>query len=160
MSGSHIGKTLYVATAAPATNNAAGFEALSWVKVEGLQSLPQLGVSHANIDVPDLQTGFTSGVKGAGTGNDSQMAFRMVDSDTGQGNLRTAANAGGDAGTISVKIVKGSGANQAPVNGDPVQYATGYAHSYLENQGTETTFEGFTVNFKQGAPTVDATQPA
>jgi hypothetical protein len=160
MSGSHIGKTIFVSAAAPATNNAAGFAALTWTKVNGLQSAPQLGVSHANIDVPDLQTGFVSGVKGAGTGNDSTAAFRMVPADAGQVIVRTAANAGGDAGTLSIKIVKGSGAAQAPVTGDPVQYATGYAHSYIENQPTDTTFEGFSVNFKQAAVTVDATQPA
>lgn len=160
MTGSHIGKTIYVATAAPATNNAAGFEALTWVKVNGVQVLPQLGVSHSNIDVPDLQTGFTSGLKGAGSGNDSTASFRLVAGDTGQGNVRTAANSGGTGGTMSVKIVKGSGTDQAPVSGDPVQYAQGYVHSYVEIQGDNSTHEGFSVNFKQNGLTVDATEPA
>jgi hypothetical protein len=158
--GSHIGKTIYVAAAAPATNNAAGFEALSWTKVEGVQTLPQLGVSHSNIDVPDLQTGFTAGIKGAGTGNDSTATFRDVDGDAGQALVRTTANAGGTLGTISIKIVKGSGTDQAPASGDPVQYAHGYVHSYVEVQGDNSTHEGFTVNFKQNAVTVDATEPA
>ena len=160
MTGSHIGKTIYVSAALPATNNAAGFAALTWTKVEGVQALPQLGVTHAAIDVPDLQSGFTSGVKGAGTGNDSTMTFRFVDSDTGQELLRDTANAGGDAASMSVKIVKGSGTDQAPVSGDPVQYAQGFVHSYNENQGDTTTHEGFSVNFKQNGLTVDATQPA
>lgn len=159
MSGSHIGKTLYVAAALPATNTEAGFEALTWVKVSGVQSLPQFGVSHANIDVPDLQTGFTAGVKGAGSGNDSSMTFRMVASDAGQEDLRDLANAGGDAADCSIKTVMGSGTAQAPATGDPVQYAQGYAHSYIENQGDTTTYEGFSVNFKQGAPTIDALNP-
>lgn len=160
MTGSHIGKTIYVASALPATNDAAGFAALTWVKVNGVQVLPQLGVSHANIDVPDLQTGFTKGLKGAGSGNDSTMTFRDVASDTGQGNLRTAADAGGDEGIMSIKIVKGSGAGEAPVAGDPVQYAQGYVHSFVEIQGDTTTHEGFSVNFKQNGLTVDATEPA
>ena len=160
MTGSHIGKTIFVATAAPATNNAAGFEALTWVKVNGVQVLPQLGVSHSNIDVPDLQSGFTSGLKGAGSGNDSTASFRMVAGDTGQGNVRTAANAGGTGGTMSVKIVKGTGTDQAPETGDPVQYAQGYVHSYVEIQGDNSTHEGFSVNFKQNGLTVDATEPA
>jgi hypothetical protein len=160
MSVNHIGTKLAIATGRPATNDAAGFAALTWVKVNGVQTLPQLGVSHSDIPVPDLQTGFTAGIKGAGTGNDSTMTFRMVPTDTGQGNLRTLANAGGTGGACSVKIVKGTGTAQAPATGDPVQYAQGYAHSYIEIQGDDTSHEGFSVNFRQNALTVDATQPA
>lgn len=121
MSQSNIGKSIYVATALPATNNEAGFDALTWVKVNGLQSIGSLGVTHANIDVPDLETGFTAGVKGAGTGNDVAMTFRNVASDTGQGNVRTLANALGGAAVGSVKIVRGTGSGGAPAVGDAVQ---------------------------------------
>lgn len=159
MTGSHIGKTIYVAEALPATNNKAGFEALTWVKVNGVQTLPQLGVSHNNIDVPDLQTGFTKGIKGAGAGNDSTITFRMVAADAGQADIRGLANAGGTAGAGSIKIVKGSGPMQAPATGDPVQYAQGYFHSYLEIQGDDSSHEGFSVNFKQNDFTVDDVNP-
>jgi len=157
--GSHIGKTIYVSAALPATNDKAGFEALTWTKSDGIQVLPQLGVSHANIDVPDLQTGFTQGIKGAGSGNDSTVSFRDVDSDTGQALVRTTANAGGTAGAMSIKIVKGSGTAQAPATDDPVQYAQGYVHSFVEIQGDTTSHEGFSVNFKQNAVTIDDVNP-
>jgi hypothetical protein len=160
MTGSHIGKTIYVAEAVPATNNAAGFAALTWVKVNGVQTLPQLGVSHSNIDVPDLQTGFTTGLKGAGAGNDSTATFRLVASDAGQADVRGLANAGGAGGAGSIKIVKGTGVDQAPETGDLVQYAQGYFHSYMEVQGDDSSHEGFSVNFKQNGLTVDATEPA
>lgn len=159
MTGSHIGKTIYVAEALPATNDAAGFNALTWVKVNGVQTLPQLGVSHANIDVPDLQTGLTSGIKGAASGNDSTATFRLVPADPGQIDVRTLANAGGTLGAASIKIVKGSRVNQAPATGDPVQYAQGYFHSYMEIQGDDSSHEGFSVNFKQNALTVDTVNP-
>jgi hypothetical protein len=155
---SYIGKTIFLAMAAPATNTSGGFEALTWVKVNGLQVLPQLGVSHSNIDVPDLQTGFTLGIKGAGAGMDSQMSFRIVSGDQGQTNLKLVADSA--SGVCSVKIVRGTGALQAPALGDETQYATGYAHSYQEVQGTDSAHEGFTVNFKQNAPTIVATHPA
>jgi hypothetical protein len=154
---SHIGKTLWIAMAAPATEDAAGFAALTWVKVNGVQTLPQLGLSHNNIDVPDLESGFTRGVKGAGTGNDSTATFRMVATDTGQGNIRTLANAGGTGGIGSVRITRGTGTGGAPANGNELQYATGYFHSYVEIQGDDSTHEGFSVNFKQNSPTIDAT---
>ena len=158
--GSHIGKTIYVAEALPATNTSGGFEALTWVKAGGVQTLPQLGVSHNNIDVPDLQTGFTGGIKGAGSGNDSTATFRDVPADPGQEDIRGLADAGGTLGAGSIKIVKGSGTDQAPVAGDPVQYAQGYFHSFLEIQGDDSSHEGFSVNFKQNALTIDATEPA
>ena len=160
MSQSQIGKTIYVATALPATNDEPGFDALTWVKVNGLVSVGSLGVSHSNIDVPDLQTGFTQGVKGAGAGNDVSIVFRRVASDTGQGNVKTLGNAGGPAAVGSIKIVRGSGAAQAPATNDPVQYAQGYFHSYAENEASDTSYEGFTVQFKQNAATVDATEDA
>jgi hypothetical protein len=162
MTRSHIGKTLWVAMAAPATNDASGFAALTWVKVNGVQVLPQIGVAHNNIDVPDLETGFTRGVKGAGTGNDSVASFRLVAGDTGQGNVRTLANANAvaaGAGVGSIRITRATGAGGAPATGDIVQYATGYFHSYVENQGDDSSHEGFSVNFKQNGATVDATFP-
>lgn len=159
MSGSHIGKTLWYAVALPATNNAAGFAALTWIKINGVQTLPQLGVSHSNIDVPDLQTGFTSGIKGAGAGSDTAATFRAIPLDTGQIGIRVIADAGGTLGTASIRIVKGSGVAQAPVAGNPVQYAQGYFHSFMEIQGDDTSHEGFSVNFKQNSLTIDATIP-
>lgn len=160
MSQSQIGKTIYVATALPATNNEAGFDALTWTKVNGLVSVGSLGVSHSNIDVPDLQTGFTTGVKGAGTGNDVAIVFRTVASDSGQGSIQTLADAGGTGAVGSIKIVKGTGAGQAPATGDPVEYAQGYFHSLAFNEASDSSYEGFTVQFKQNALTVRALEDA
>ena len=97
---------------------------------------------------------------GAGSGNDSTLTFRLVDSDAGQEDVRNRANAGGTSGAASLKIVKGSGTAQAPETGDPVQYAQGYLHSYVEIQGDDSSHEGFSVKFKQNALTIDATEPA
>ncbi len=158
MTGSNIGKTIYIATAAPATNDTTGFEALSWTKINGVQTLPQFGVSHSNIDVPDLQTGVTSGLKGAASGNDTTMTFRDVASDTGQGSVLTESEDA--AGIVSLKIGKGSGAAQALQTGDAVEYAQGYLHGYTKIEGTDTTHEGFSVNFKQNDFAVTGTEPA
>lgn len=157
----HIGETIFVARALPAANTLAGFRALTWVKATGVQQLPQFGVSHANTDVEDLETGFTAGVKGAATGNNSSMAFRDLGNaqmDPGQLIIKEQSEHGD--GDISIMIVRGSGANRAPAVGDPVKFAQGYAHSYLENQGNVTSFKGFTAGFKQNAPTVDGTYTA
>lgn len=157
----NIGKTIYISAALPGTNTATGttgFNSLTFTQIGGVQSLPQLGVTGSNIDVPDLATGFTSGVKGAMSGNESTMSFRKVDSNTGQALAETTANSA--EGVCSIKIGRGSGTNGALQAGDPIQYAQGYLNGYLEIQGDTTTYEGFTVTFKQNDFTVDATQPA
>ena len=160
--GNNIGLTLYGAAGAPATNNKAGFEALTWVQLKGTQSLPIFGVTHNNIDIEDLATGFTSGVKGAATGNDSNFTYHGDGTDTG---IASAIVAAVDKdGIFSLKNVRGSGTDSgdgpAPVTGDVVQYAHGYLHTYDENAKDNSTNEGGTISFKQNAFTVDDVQPA
>lgn len=161
MTQNHIGDTIYVAKAYPATNDAAGFEALVWVQAKGNVTLPQLGVSHSMIDIPDLATGFTDAVKGAGQGVDTTMTFRDVDGDTGQADV--IAQADDNDGILCVKIVSGTGADTgdgpAPVAGDVVKYAQGIAHSHQPNQGDSSSYKGFQVGFRQKKPTVVATEP-
>lgn len=153
-----IGSSLFVASAVPATNDAAGFEALSWTKIEGLQTAPVFGVTHATTNIPDLQSGFTKSVKGSASGSDTQLTVRFVESDAGQAAVETLAN---DAqGVCSLKLVKrGSGAANAPAAGDAVEYAHGFLHSYQDNQATDTNHEGASANFRQNDFTVKATEP-
>ena len=153
-----IGKTMYLAMEHPATNDAAGFEALAWVKVNGIQSIGERGIAHEGIDVPDLQTGFTSQVKGGGAGMDTTLVFRKVDDDTGQMNMKTMAE--GDDGNVSIKLVEGSDANQEPVAGDPVEYAWGIAHSYRPREASISSYKGFSVIFRNNALWIDTTESA
>ena len=157
-----IGLTLYGVAGLPATNNKAGFEALTFVQLKGTQMLPSFGVTHGNIDVADLGTGFTSGVKGAATGSDSTFTFHGTGADTGVATAIVAAN--NEAGLYSLKIVRGTGTDSgdgpAPVAGDIVQYAQGYLHSYVLNPKDDASFEGGTINFKQNDVTVDDVEPS
>lgn len=157
MSTADIGATLYVATAAPATNDAAGFAALTWVKVNGFQSIGELGIGHENIAVPDLQTGHRKGVKGASEGRDVPIVLRRVASDTGQGNVETAAK--GRPGTLSVRVTYGTGTDQAPQTGDRVIYAQGYAHSWMQRERSDSSHEGFNCQFRQTEAEVTGTVP-
>jgi hypothetical protein len=130
------------------------------VELEHPQTLPQFGIAHTNIDVSDLKTGFTSGVKGAGSGLDTQGSNRIVDSElaTGQAAFRVICDSTG--GNIALKIGTGTGTAGALDTGDVVEYAQGYVHSYQENQATTDTHEGFVYNFKQNAPTIKDDEPA
>jgi hypothetical protein len=157
-----IGLTLYGVAGVPATNNKAGFEALTFVQLLKAQELPIFGVTHANIDVEDLGTGFTSGVKGMATGNDTTFLFHGPGTDTGMATAIVAA--GGQGGLYSLKIVHGTGADSgngpAPVAGDVVEYAQGYLHTLALNPKNGTSNQGATISFKQNAVTVDDVEPS
>lgn len=159
MTDNTIGWSIYMDDDHPATNDAAGFEDLTWVNISGLVQGPQFGITHNIIEIPDLLTGFTDVVKGAGTGIDTQMLFRAVASDTGQANAKTAAES--EDGVASLKIViDGSGTAGAPAAGDSVIYAQGILHSYQPNQPTVDAYEGFSVSFRQKKIAVYSTEPA
>jgi hypothetical protein len=156
----NIGKSVYFSPALPATNDAAGFEALTWTEVDHPIQAPQFGLSHGNTDVPNLKSGFTTGAKGAASGKDSQSSYAIDNGarTAGQTALKENAETLGTVG--SFKVGRGSGTDGALVTGDPVVYAQGYTHSYEENQATDNSYEGFSVNFKQNAVAVEATEPA
>lgn len=154
----HNGYSLFASAAHPATNNAAGFEALTWTEVLGHQQLPQLGFTHNMIDVPDLKDGIVIGEKGAGQGVDTSVMCREITTDSGQILIRAAAE--DDQGVISYKIARGTGTANAVETGDTVWYAYGIAHSLRDNQGTTSSYEGFEASFRQNAKTVTDTEPA
>jgi len=162
MTDSHIGTRLYISTTLPATNDAAGFEALTWTEVKGLIQGPQFGVNDNVIDVPDLSSGFGSGVKGMGMGQASEMTFRDVSGDAGQAALLAAANT--PNGIVAVKLGRARGAldaDRVPAldAGDVVEYAQGFCYSPMANQPTGDSYEGFSVSFRQNKQNVTATEP-
>mgnify|MGYP003641893858 CR=1 FL=1 len=158
-----IGVTLWGAAGVPASNAAVGgFDDLTWVQLKGHQSLPVFGVSHSNIDVEDLSTGFASGVKGMGSGRDTTFTYHGDGADTGITNAITAAD--GDQGLFSLRIARGSGTDvgngPAIETGDVVSYAQGYLHSHELNAGSGSSNQGGTINFKQNAVAIAGTVPA
>lgn len=155
----YIRDILYVAQALPATNDDTGFEALTWVKVNGIQVLPKFAIAHNEIEVEDLESGFTKGEKGAAAGVGSPITVREVAADAGQEDLIEQAD--DSDGHLSCKIVrKPSGTGNTPASGDVVEYAQGFCHSYTPNDQNVSSHTGFTVTFRQNEQTVKATEPA
>lgn len=152
----HIGLKVFVSAAKPATNDAAGFAALTWTPVANPTQAPAFGFTHAAIEAPDLEAGINRSIKGMGAGAESTMAFILVDADAGQVIVRDQARS--SQGTLSVKIGYPDGAALAA--GDDVVYAQGYVGSYTPNPRDGTNYRGFTVTFKQDLVEVNATQPA
>lgn len=160
MAQPHLLKAIFVSDAAPATNDAAGFEALTWTRVAHPVTGPSFGFTHANIDIPNLETGLTEGAKGAGSGQDSTMSFATVAADTGQLLIKQLADTGGPGGYGSIKVSRIDAPNGDIVAGNAVQYSTGYFGTYNENTMDTTSYEGFSVNFKQNTPHIITTEPA
>lgn len=160
-SENHLGTTYYVSAALPATNDATGFEALTWTELGDVMQGPQLGYEHEQIDIPaTLKNAYVKSVKGPGKGVDTpiQCLYDPTSVDAGQAIVIAAAD--DDDGHLSIKAAKGSGTDNAVQTGDPVTYAQGYAHSYLPNQATSTSYEGFSVSFRSNAKSVTDTEPA
>lgn len=162
MTTNFIGAALYIAKALPATNDAAGFEALSWVRINGLVSGPQFGFSHDVVDIPDLGTGFQDAVKGMGSGTDTSFAFRDIVGDTGQADVEEKAF--DNDGSASLKLVvtpTGPDAGNGPevASGDEVQYSQGFLHSFEPNEPTAGSYTGATCGFRARRKPVKATEP-
>lgn len=166
MTKSHIGKSVYYAAGAPATNDATGFEALTWIKVPGYQGGFQFGLNHENIDVPDMEQGDQKTSRGMASYPDSTGTFRYRSETTlreGQDTFLGVVEAPGSP-THSLKIIRATGTantdgGRDPATGDQVEYAQGYFHSPMDFEQTATTHEGFSVTFKQNERQVKAVNP-
>lgn len=147
----YIGSVVSVSPGVPATFTKAGYEALTWTVVNGLQTAPIPGMETATIDVPDLTTGITKREKGASIGRETEMAFRDVNGDAGQAAVKNYAAP--DYGQeVSVRIVLPDGTNNHV-------YMTGIMYSYMMNEGTTESYRGFTVTFAQNYEEVITTAP-
>jgi hypothetical protein len=147
----NIKTQVWLAPGVPATPNKAGYEALTYVRVNGVVIGPQPGIETSMIDVPDLATGFTKGEKGASIGRTTEVTIAEVQGDTGQANLKTYAAA--SYGTeVTFRLIKPDGLN-------PYVYVSGLLHSYLPNPLDTESFRGFVVQFRQNFVELETTAP-
>ncbi|MGV1121975.1 hypothetical protein, partial [Xanthomonas translucens] len=64
------------------------------IKVNGIQSIGPVGGTNAIIDVPDLESGWIMGAKGAKTGSATAISMREIKGDAGQAAVKAAAKEG------------------------------------------------------------------
>jgi len=149
MSTSDITSKLYIATGVPATFDKAGYEAMTWVQVKGIVSVGTIGVTDAIIDVPDLETGFTKGVKGARTGTDTPVAMREIKADPGQVAFKAACAAFTE---YSFKVLE-------PAASDEVEYISGLPKDWQRNERSTASYAGFTATIRANYPSVVVAAP-
>lgn len=144
MSTNDIGTTLAIATGIPATNDEAGFEALTWAAIGGLVSVGEIGDEHETINVPDLTTGRIRVMKGAAVGTSVSIALREIVGNAGQAAAKAAAEALG--AEYSFRITEPGGA---------VQYIAGVAHSWKRTERSTGSYAGFTFAVTTNYTTVE-----
>lgn len=153
----HKGKQVWISSARPATNDAAGFEALTWVRLTGYVGGLALGMEGASVEVEDIALGLTLSGRGLDAGKESEISYRRVDDDTGQALVGTITAT--CAGSGSVKVIAAA-CNAAAAEGDPVAYAQGYFMGAGDNEITGGDPDQGLVTFKQELPSVKAAEPA
>lgn len=147
-----IASTLSIATGEPATQNKAGYEALTFVEVGSVATIGPYGDTHADITPPpDLKTGRQLHFTGAKDGGEVPVTLHTED----------YANAGQDA----VRAANGVRANYSIKVTDPdgnVDYFFGRIVSYRTIEKSATSYEGceFTIRVNSAVTTVEFVPPA
>lgn len=125
----------------PSTWTLATCQALSMVQIKGLVSISGFGTTHAMIDVPDLETGFTIQEKGAETGVTGNIVYRHIAADPGQADVEESCAARSE---VTIRV-------DDPTGGKSRWYM-GHIHSHQPNEGSVTSYKGATCSFTPNAP--------
>ena len=136
MSTSDITTTVAIATGIPATFDKAGYEALTWVQIKGIVSVGAIGVTDAITDVPNLETGFTKGVKGARVGDVISMPIAQVTGDPGQVAAEAAA-----AGFTEYSF-------RINEPGPLTQYFSGLPMNWKRNERSTSSYAGYNLDVR------------
>lgn len=144
MTTTHIGTTIAIATGRPATMDAAGFAALTWVTMPaGLVTFGAVGDTNETITVQDVTQGRNKTLKGAVTGDTVNVAVsRLRNSTTGaldaaQAAFKAAATA--LCGEYSVRIVEPNCGAQNGVT----TYIAGQIGNWKSNEISTSSYAGF-----------------
>lgn len=128
----NIGTVMSVAAGKPATEDDAGYAALSWEEVEGTLTIPTLGMTQAAITSNLLKSGLTQHDHGTRTIGEKSITFKELDVDAGMDVVR--ANTG-KSNIISFKVEYKTGR---------IKYFFGFIASLEENEATTETEAGGT----------------
>lgn len=132
MTQTAAGSTLALSAAAPATQDAAGFGALTFTTVGGVEKIGTIGAAFAKVEFQPLN-GPKEKLKGSADYGTLQPSMAHNETDAGQVLLRTAAD--NTTNTLySVKVVYQDGS---------IRYFQGRVFGYPENtDGADTVLMG------------------
>lgn len=143
-----IASTISIATGEPATDDQAGFEALTFTEVGSVATIGAYGDTHSDITPPpDLKTGRQLHFTGASDGGEVPVTCHTEDyADDGQDEIRSA---------------NGQRANYSFMVQDPdgnIDYFYGRVVSYRNIEKSASSYEGceFTIRVNSGVVTVES----
>lgn len=143
MSYTNIGTIISVSTALPATEDSAGYAALTYTEVKGVASIPEIGPAASIVSQADLKDGIVRKAHGEIDNGGGTLQMREVSADTGQGMLKTAQS--GQA-TISCKITRANA---------KVEYFQAIVASYRKSEAGTGNFAGISVDLQITSPIVE-----
>lgn len=131
-----IGATFSLVAGVPATYDEAGYEALSFVELDGVVSLPELGDTTEQISVNALATGRTAYANGVKNFPPFVIPYIFSKTDAGQ----ILARAGANTNTLySIQIEDNDGERM---------WITGYLANLMDTARDVTTYRGQSVEFR------------
>ena len=92
MADTSIGTTLHVSAAAPATEDSAGYAALTWTETAGIGSISDKGDTSEDVTFTTLKTGRVEHSIGGVDGGALSVTCKNILADAGQVIIRTGAN--------------------------------------------------------------------
>lgn len=106
MAKSNVGTTISISASLPATEDAAGYAALTFTAIGGVISVGEIGDTYEGSSYSELNTGRSITVKGAASGGTIDVPYIPDYSDAGQAIVDTALTLDND---YSIEIVRSDG---------------------------------------------------
>lgn len=134
--GTQVGTSVYIAEGAPATEDITGFEALTWIEIWGVQTVPDTGFESNDVTVILLKSGVVLHSNGSQDGGTLVIPYVYKKSDAGQQHIRNNVNS---ADEHSIKIVDEDG---------DIEYGTGVIGSNRRMARDADTHKGYAFQFR------------
>lgn len=145
-----LGATWAISTSAPATEDQAGYAALTYTEVSEIENLGAIGPTFEDVTFTPLKDGVTQHRKGAVDYGQLTVSMAVDDADAGQ-NLVDSGVDGAEKSTVfSHKITLGDGA---------VRYFRGQIYSSPESVGDASTMVTKEVNVMVSSVPVKVAAP-
>jgi len=138
-----ISSELHVAAAKPATDDQAGYEALTFTEVEGVVNIGEFGDNSEDVTATRLKDGRTEHFNGAKDGGEIQVQAISNASDPGQ--IIVKAGSGTNT-THSFKIVDPNG---------NATYFFGRLANWTQSERTASSYEGVAFTMRRNSDAVE-----
>lgn len=131
-----IGGSVYISTDIPAAQDQSSFEAVSWVEIGGIESIPETVEQAEAGTVTLLKTGITQHYNGAKVVPPFVLPFKFAATDAGQVMVRANFNGSTE---MSVKIAYSDGRED---------YLVGVLGNLADKEQTTSSYHGQTIEVR------------